>query len=103
MNASLELIQSLGLREVSAHALRLADRIVEWACSRDDVELVTPALASRHGAIVLIRPPDGRAARERLTDARVAHSWREGAIRLSPHFYNTMDEVERALQILAPF
>jgi cysteine desulfurase / selenocysteine lyase len=103
MNASLELIQSLGLREVSAHALRLADRIVEWACSRDDVELATPALAARHGAIVLVRPPDGRAASERLTAARVAHSWREGAIRLSPHFYNTMDEVERALQILAPF
>jgi cysteine desulfurase / selenocysteine lyase len=102
MNSSLELIHSLGLGDVSAHALRLADRIVEWACSRDDVELVTPALAARHGAIILVRPPDGRAASERLTAAGVAHSWREGAIRLSPHFYNTMDEVERALQILAP-
>jgi cysteine desulfurase/selenocysteine lyase len=102
MNASLELIQSLGLREVSAHALRLAERIVEWACSRSDVELVTPVASSRHASIVLLRPPDGRAASERLTAAHIAHSWREGAVRLSPHFYNTMDEVERALQVLAP-
>jgi cysteine desulfurase/selenocysteine lyase len=102
MNASLELMHSLGLREVSMHAIQLANRIVVWACSRDDVELVTPASATRHGAIVLIRPPDGRAASERLTVARIAHSWREGAVRLSPHFYNTMDEVERALQVLAP-
>jgi selenocysteine lyase/cysteine desulfurase len=37
---------------------------------------------------------------ERLTAANVAHSLREGAIRLSPHFYNTHAEVERVLEIL---
>jgi selenocysteine lyase/cysteine desulfurase len=102
MNASLELIHSLGIREVSEHALRLADRIVEWACSRDDVELVTPADASRRGAIVALRPGDARAASARLAAARIIHSLREGAIRLSPHFYNTVDEIDRTLRVIAP-
>jgi cysteine desulfurase/selenocysteine lyase len=102
MNASLELIHSIGLAEVSAQALRLANRIVEWACSRDDVQLVTPADASRRAAVISVRPRDARAASERLTAARVAHSLREGAIRLSPHFYNTMDEIEQTLRVIAP-
>jgi selenocysteine lyase/cysteine desulfurase len=87
---------------VSAHALRLADRIVEWACSRSDVDLVTPADASRRGAIVSVRPRDARSASARLSAARIAHSLREGAIRLSPHFYNTADEIERTLEVIAP-
>ena len=102
MNASLELLHSLGTLEVSAHALRLADRIVEWARSRDDVELVTPAAPSRRGAVISVRPRDARAASVRLNAARVAHSLREGAIRLSPHFYNTMDEIEQTLRVIAP-
>jgi len=101
MNASLELIHSLGTAEVSAHALRLADRIVEWACSRDDVELVTPADASRRAAVISVRPRDARAASQRLTAARIAHSLREGAIRLSPHFYNTADEIDQTLRVIA--
>jgi cysteine desulfurase/selenocysteine lyase len=100
MNASLELIHSLGLADVSAHALRLAERIVEWACSRSDVDLVTPADASRRAAVISVRPRDARAASARLTAARIAHSLREGAIRLSPHFYNTADEIERTLRVI---
>jgi selenocysteine lyase/cysteine desulfurase len=101
MNASLELIRSLGAANVSAHALRLADRIVEWACSRDDVDVVTPAAPDRRAAIVSVRPRDAIAASQRLRAARIAHSVREGAIRLSPHFYNTIDEIERMLAVLA--
>jgi cysteine desulfurase/selenocysteine lyase len=102
MNASLELIHSIGLAEVSAHALRLANRIVEWACSRNDVDLVTPAHAAHRAAVISVRPRDARAASGRLTAARIAHSLREGAIRLSPHFYNTADEIDRTLRVIAP-
>jgi selenocysteine lyase/cysteine desulfurase len=31
----------------------------------------------------------------------VVHSFREGAIRLSPHFYNSDDEIDRALALIA--
>jgi selenocysteine lyase/cysteine desulfurase len=100
MNASLELFFEIGLDEVSAHALRLADHIAQWALARGDVELVTPGAPSRRGGIVSVRPREARAASERLTKAGVSHSFREGAIRLSPHFYNTIEELERALSII---
>lgn len=100
MNASLELFHELGPANVSAHALSLAQSIVDWAESRADVTLVTPRNPSQRGAIISVRPRDARAASQRLNEARVSHSLREGAIRLAPHFYNTQGEVDRALEII---
>lgn len=100
MNASLELFFEIGLDDVSAHTLELADHIVRWTQARDDVDLVTPSAPHRRGGVVAVRPRDARAASERLTKANVAHSLREGSIRLSPHFYNTVDEVQAALDII---
>jgi selenocysteine lyase/cysteine desulfurase len=101
MNASLGLYHELGLDAVSEHTLMLARRIVEWTEGRDDVALVTPRSPAAHAGIVSLRPHDGKAASDRLNDAGVAHSLREGAIRLSPHFYNTVAEVDRALEVIA--
>jgi len=102
MNASLELIHELGPDAISAHSIRLADMIVSWACSRDDVSLVTPAANDRRGAIVSIKPANPVAASRRLKDARVAHSLREGGIRLAPYFFNTEEEIDRVLRLIAP-
>jgi Selenocysteine lyase len=101
MNASLELFHELGPAAVSRHVRHLADRIVDWATQRSDVELVTPSDASRRAGIISVRPRDACAASERLTNANVAHSLREGGIRLSPHCYNTVEEIDRALGIIA--
>jgi selenocysteine lyase/cysteine desulfurase len=101
LNASLELLFELGVEEVAGHVASLAGRIVEWASDRDDVRLVTPADAARRAGVVAVAPRDPRAASARLAAAGVAHSLREGAIRLSPHCYNTADEVDRALASLA--
>jgi selenocysteine lyase/cysteine desulfurase len=101
MNASLGLIHELGPDAVSKHALDLAEMIVRWSADRDDVELVTPADPSYRGAVVSVRPAAAKAVSERLAAANVVHSLREGAIRLSPHFYNTPDEIQRALDLIA--
>ena len=47
-----------------------------------------------------VRPRDTAASAARLTQAGVAFSVREGGIRLSPHFYNTGEEVDAALEVL---
>lgn len=97
MNASLDLFFEVGLAQVYGRVNALASRIVEWACRRNDVRLVTPADAAKRAGIVAVAPPDPVASSERLTAAGVIHSLREGAIRLSPHFYNTQEEVDTAL------
>ena len=100
-NSSVELLLELGPRAVEHHIAGLVDIAVEWASSRDDVRLVTPTDPTRRAGIVAMIPKgDVRAASARLTRAKVAHSLREGAIRLAPHCYNTEAEVRTALDVM---
>jgi cysteine desulfurase/selenocysteine lyase len=100
MNASLELLHELGPREVARHVEELAGMIVDWAADRDDIELITPRQPERRAGIVALRPRNPEDASARLNRAGVTHALREGAIRLSPHCYNTREEVSRALAAL---
>ncbi|HEX5437936.1 MAG TPA: aminotransferase class V-fold PLP-dependent enzyme [Gemmatimonadaceae bacterium] len=100
-NASAELLLELGPEQVERHVRELVDHAVEWAARRRDMRLVTPADPACRAGIVSIAPRDPEAASARLKAARVSHSLREGAIRLSAHCYNTHEEVERALAVLA--
>ena len=98
--ASLELLEELGHAAVERHVEALADRIVERARASRSLRLVTPADRARRAGIVSLRPPDAADASRRLTSAHVSHSLREGMIRLSPHCYNTLEEVDRAMDVL---
>ena len=100
MNAALELLHEVGIETVAQRVEALADRIVDWAQSRSDVQLVTPSERSRRAGVISIIPRDAPAVSKRLTSAGVTHSLREGAIRLSPHFYQTVEEVDRALAVV---
>jgi len=52
------------------------------------------------GEIVAVIPPQPTQASEVLWKAGVAHSLREGAIRLSPHWYTPTSHIEYALGVL---
>ena len=99
-NASVDLFLEVGLDEVYARVECLTSVIVQWALGRSDVRLVTPPDREHRAGIVAVAPRDPVAASERLTEAGVIHSLREGAIRLSPHFYNTEEEIDRALRLM---
>jgi selenocysteine lyase/cysteine desulfurase len=99
-NTSVEMLFELGIADVAAHDARLAQDAVDWALARKDMTLVTPVDPARRAAIVSIAPPDPVATSRRLTAANIIHSLRESAIRLSPHCYNTREEMARALEVL---
>lgn len=99
-NASTALLLELGVAQVAAHIERLGDRIVAWATSRSDVRLVTPAHASRRAGVVSFAADGLSAMTQRLEANQVVHTVREGAIRLSPHVYNSADEIDGVLRIL---
>jgi cysteine desulfurase/selenocysteine lyase len=101
MNASLELFFELGLENVFAQVESLATQIVDWS-RKHGVELVTPAEPSRRGGVICVRPRDAAKVSARLKEKGIVHSYREGAIRFSPHFYNTRAELDSALKVIAP-
>jgi cysteine desulfurase / selenocysteine lyase len=100
MNESLELFFEIGLDVIERHIASLADEIVRWA-QESGVKLVTPADPARRAGIVCVRPRDAERASADLSRHGIVHSMREGNIRLSPHFYNTVEDVQRALEMIA--
>jgi selenocysteine lyase/cysteine desulfurase len=98
MNASLGLVLELGVERIQAHIQRLHEPVLAWA-ARTGARLVSPL--GEHGSGILCLAPDGVVeAFRRLKAARIICSLREGAIRLSPHGYNTVDEMERVCAVL---
>lgn len=99
-NASTGMLLEHGVQAVAAHIEMLGDRIIAWADSRPDVRLVTPADPARRAGVVAFTPTDLAGMASKLRKAHVAHVVREGAIRFSPHCYNTLEEIDRVLALL---
>ena len=61
---------------------------------------MTPIDRAHRAGIVSLRFANGAARSDQLRGAGVVHSFREGAIRLAPYFFNTADEIDRTLDVL---
>jgi selenocysteine lyase/cysteine desulfurase len=100
MGLSIDLLSSIGVDAIASHVTALANRIVQWALAEPRVRLVTPQDPQRRAGIVSVAPPNAAEASKALRAAGVIHSLRQGALRLSPHCFNTAAEVDAALDIL---
>jgi cysteine desulfurase/selenocysteine lyase len=98
MNASLGLILALGVPNIRRHLENLHRPIVAWA-ERSGSRVVSPA-GERGSGILCVAPADVGGAFRALKAAHIICSMREGAIRLSPHAYNTLDDMERVASVL---
>lgn len=100
--AALEIISELGLATIHQHVQMLVDRLLtglEDTC----FEICSPRTPGSRSSLVFIshpRRPLNRAVHSRLRDAGVDVALRRGRLRLSPHFYNTTADIDRALEVL---
>ena len=98
MRSSLDLLLEIKTADVERHILDLHQPVVDWARA-NGVPVTSPR--GKHGSgILCIAPPDPAAVQQRLRDASIIASLREGSIRLSPHFYNTHEEMQRLVEVL---
>jgi len=102
MDASLALLLRVGVETVWDHARRLIAMMID-RLPRDRYVLASPASADERGsyACVAARKPEMTAQMfERLRAAQVHVSLREGALRISPHLYNSERDIDRLLTVL---
>jgi cysteine desulfurase/selenocysteine lyase len=97
-NASLGLLLEVGIERIRDHLQTLHAPVLDWA-DRTGARVVSPR-DERGSGILCLAPDRVEAAHRRLKAARVICSLREGAIRLSPHLYNTVAEMERVVEVL---
>ncbi|HET8655883.1 MAG TPA: aminotransferase class V-fold PLP-dependent enzyme [Longimicrobiaceae bacterium] len=98
--ASLDLLADVGVDRVHEHLSKLLQPLAEWLVANPDVEVASDLSPERRSAIVCFRPPSAPAVFERLGRAGIVCSLREGAIRVSPHLYNTREEIGRLIRVL---
>lgn len=98
MNASLALIEELGVEAIRAHVLGVSAPLHAWAARRG-LPLASPT-GARQSGITCVRVPDGARLHRALREAGIICSLREGALRFSPHCYSRAEELERVTELL---
>ncbi len=97
----LDIIESVGLEQIAAESQRRTQLMIDYARERGWA-INTPLELERRGGSVMIGARDAKAVSEQLAEQHVFVDWRPGAgLRMSPHFFNTDEEVEEALTILS--
>jgi selenocysteine lyase/cysteine desulfurase len=98
MNHALDLFEELGVPAIEVHLATILEPVLAWA-RRRGIRPVSPEGAHASG-IVALPAAALPGALPALRAAGVIASLREGAIRLSPHCYNTIEEMERVAAVL---
>ena len=83
----------VGIDNIRGHISRLTDAIIEGA-DEAGFEVITPRDHSRMAGIVTMKCRDSKQLFASLMEENIVVSIREGLIRVSPHFYNSPDEVK---------
>jgi cysteine desulfurase / selenocysteine lyase len=103
MDASLDFLLRAGMDVIAQHNAELVGEIIE-RLPRDRCVLASPAEPERRGPYVCVsaRKGDETAGMlDKLREAKIYVSLRENALRISPHLYNTPDDVARLIKVLS--
>ncbi|MDX6288888.1 MAG: kynureninase [Blastocatellia bacterium] len=97
----LQIIEEVGLKTIQAESQRRTEWMIDFALEQG-WKINSPPNVEDRGASVMIYVEDGPAMVKRLAERRVFVDCRPGVgLRMSPHFFNTDEEVREALRILA--
>lgn len=102
LRASMELLMEAGLERIRAHLLGLTGQLAEGVLAQGYVVTTPMEMESERSGIVCFKHPQRPAAaiQERLAAANFIVSLRGEVIRVSPHFYNTAEEIAALVEAL---
>jgi kynureninase len=97
----LEIIEAVGVAEIARESRRRTEWMIAFALEHGWT-LNTPRKSNERGGTVMIKVENGPAMVEQLAEKKVFVDCRPNAgLRISPHFFNSDEEVEEAMAILA--
>jgi selenocysteine lyase/cysteine desulfurase len=97
--AGMELMREIGIADTREHVLRLTDQVIAGAEALGGI-VATPREHDRRGALVCIASTDAPALVNALAADGIVTSERDGNLRVSPHAYNTADDIGAVLAAL---
>jgi len=103
LDASVDLVLRIGVDAVQRHIDALVAEIIDRLPGTRCV-LASPAERERRGPYVCVSaldPKDSASLHEKLRAAQISVSLRDNALRVSPHIYNTPEDISRLMQFLS--
>jgi len=97
--AGIELMREIGIEETERHVRGLTERLLEGVDELGGV-VVTPRAWARRGALTCIASTDAEQLVAALGEDGIVTSSRDGNLRISPHCYNTAEDVATVLGAL---
>ena len=96
-----EIIAQVGVDNIRAKSIRQTSLVIELA-EQNGYEVVSPRDVERRAGTVTVNPPESYAVSRELLARNIKIDYRQGAgIRISPHFYNTDDEIRQTIDAIA--
>jgi kynureninase len=99
--AGISLLDEVGIPTVRLRHMQLSQRLLDGALAQG-WRARCPTDAAQRTSIVTLEHPDPRLAVQKLRASGVICDSRPGLIRLSPHYFNTAEEIDRCLEALLP-
>jgi kynureninase len=97
----LQIIEEVGVKTIQAESQRRTEWMIDFAVEKG-WQVNSPPKVEDRGGSVMIYVPDGPAMVKRLAERKVFVDCRPSVgLRISPHFFNTDEEVREAMGILA--
>ena len=100
LGAAVDLLLEIGVQNIAERVLDLTARLRDGLVAQGHCVFGAHAREEASGIVTFV-PRQGTAERllERFLANRVQVAARSGMIRISPHFYNTEEEIDRVLEI----
>ena len=95
----LRIINEIGPQAIRERTKAIAGRLVE-RLKGEGFKLRTPDDPDRHASITMVEIKDPALAVEELAKRDIIVDYRPGAVRFSPYFYNSFDDIEAAVAAL---
>ena len=102
LSASLSLIDEIGIEPITRMIMKNTGYIIDYIVNKKNMRLLTPATEKARGGIVtfIINDCDNAEIYHKLMKNKVICANRKGGIRLSPHFYTSLEKIQKGLDII---
>lgn len=97
--AGLSLVQEIGVHDIEAQVKILTNSIKQQAAEHG-FQLAMPQEEERHGPLVTLKTIDMFQLVELLAGDGIITSCRDDNLRISPHFYNNLEDIKRLFDAL---
>jgi selenocysteine lyase/cysteine desulfurase len=101
LSTAVKFLTDIGIERIFSHVIDLTSTVIEFVQDHNSLELLSPTDRIENRSGIISFKCEGAAEvvkRLRKLKKPIAVSYREGGIRVSPHCYNTQDEILECME-----